>query len=76
VKPRTGYYKEITVERRGKEPLRGEMWIEDQWVVVVEAEDGRHKSMGVDHHLSSESLAKQMLVELEQERKQSDGNSD
>jgi hypothetical protein len=66
VKPRTGDYKEITVERRGKEPLRGQMWLEDDSTVTVESADGRHKSMAVGT-ASPEERAKQMLVELDEE---------
>ena len=74
MKPRIGDYKEISIERRGKEPLRGEMWIEDQ-KVVVESANGRHKSMPVGSS-SSEALATQMLIELEKELEPPDGDSE
>ena len=63
VKPRVGNYKEVTVERRGKETLKGQMWIEDD-TVVVESKDGRHKTMSIGNG-SPEVLAKQILVELD-----------
>jgi hypothetical protein len=66
VKPREGNYTEITVERRGKPPLKGLMWFEDE-SVVVESEDGRHKAKPIDH-VPPEEAAKQTLIELEQER--------
>jgi hypothetical protein len=63
VKPRIGDYKEITVERHGKKPLRGQMWIEDD-MVVVQSEDGRHKSTALGKALPEET-AKHVLIELE-----------
>jgi hypothetical protein len=66
VKPRTGDYKEITVERRGKEPLRGQMWLEDD-IIIVESEDGQHKSAALGK-ASPEETAKQILIELDASR--------
>jgi hypothetical protein len=67
VKPRVGNYTELTVERRGQKALRGTMWIEAA-TVVVESEDGRHKSKAITGE-PPEETAKQILVDLDQERR-------
>lgn len=66
MKPREGDYKDVTVERRGKKTLKGQMWIVDD-AVVVESKDGRHKSMVIGSG-SPEEIARQILVELDEEQ--------
>jgi hypothetical protein len=66
VEPREVDYKEVFVERRGKETLKGQTWMEGD-TVVVESKDGRHKSMALGSG-SPEEIAKQLLVELDEEQ--------
>ena len=53
--------------------MRGEMWIEDQEIVVVESAEAVHKSMPVGSS-PLEASAKQMLIELEEELEPSGRN--
>jgi hypothetical protein len=66
VKPREGDYKEVIVERRSKETLKGQMWMEGD-TVVVESKDGRHKSMVIGRS-APEEIVRQLLVELDEEQ--------